>query len=41
MIADLEAGEPDAVLAEIAGQLGRFLIFAGRSTGRSRTWSAH
>ena len=29
VIAELEAGEPDAVLAEIAGQLGRFLIFAG------------
>ena len=29
VIADLEEREPDAVLAEIAGQLGRFLIFAG------------
>ena len=29
MIAELEPGEPDAVLAEITGQLGRFLIFAG------------
>ncbi len=29
VIADLESGEPDAVLAEITGQLGRFLIFAG------------
>ncbi len=29
VIAKLEAHEPDAVLAEIAGQLGRFLIFAG------------
>jgi hypothetical protein len=29
VIAELESGEPDAVLAEISGQLGRFLIFAG------------
>ena len=29
VIAELEAHGPDAVLAEIAGQLGRFLIFAG------------
>ena len=28
-IAALEQGEPDAVLAEVAAQLGRFLIFAG------------
>ncbi len=31
VIADLDTGEPDAVLAEIAGQLGRFLIFTGET----------
>jgi class 3 adenylate cyclase len=29
LVAELEQGEPDSVLAEIAGQLGRFLIFSG------------
>ena len=31
VIADLDTGEPDAVLAEVAGQLGRFLIFTGET----------
>jgi hypothetical protein len=33
VIADLAGDEPDAVLAEIEGQLGRFLIFSGDYEG--------
>ena len=39
VIADLDTGEPDAVLAEIAGQLGRFLIFTGETERAAPTWS--